>query len=252
MKSVGEKFNDRLSEDPLTAHRLVNLHNRFGAGDELPEKYMKSIKSFKNFGSVPLERSKDEFVRGLENPDIDARNYLKNYSDAGLLATVFPNIEFDPQDMPEDFRNDRWMMAAWILRKNNPQDVRDMLISGGWSKQEANDVSYLVKIYQWAGDNFDPEKFYDMIHMHSGLTKGKIKEFMQMAKLGGGKLDDFLGYDGSDLMPYQSDELGARKVNPIYVQYLGRTPVCGEFEMLKRQLMTDRWKDMLNRGVGGP
>ena len=251
IKSVGEKFDDRLGEDPLTAHRLVNLHNRFGSGNELPEKYMKSIKSFKNFGSVPVAKSKDEFVRGLENPDVDARNYLRNYSDTGLLSTVFPSIQFDPNDMPEDFRNDRWMMAAWILRNNNPQDVRDMLVSGGWTRQEANDVSYLVKVFQWSGKDFDPEDFYDMIQTHSGLTKGKIREFMQMAKAGGGKLDDFLGYDGSDLTPYQTDDLGMRKVNPIYVQYLGRTPVCGEFEMLKRQLMTDRWKNMMSRGVSG-
>jgi tRNA nucleotidyltransferase/poly(A) polymerase len=252
IKSIGEKFDDRLKEDPLTAHRLINHFNRFGSGDELPEKYMKSVKAFKNFGAVSKDKAKDEFVRGLENADVDSKKYMRHYSDAGLLSTIFPNIQFDPNDMPDDFRNDRWMMAGWILRKNNPQDVRDMLVNGGWTRQEANDVSYLVKMFQWAGDNFDPENFYDMIQTHTGLTKGKIKDFMKMSKLANSKVDDFLGYDSSDLTPYQNSDMGSRKVNPVYVQYLGRTPVCGEFEMVKRNLMTNRWKDMVDRHVGGP
>lgn len=252
IKSVGERFDDRLKEDPLTAHRLVNFHNRFGAGEQIPEKYMNSIKKFKDFSAVPAEKAKDEFVRGLENPDVDSRNFLRQYGDTGLLSTIFPNIEFNTDEMPENFRNDRWMMAAWILRNNDPHDVRDMLLSGGWTKQEANDVSYLVKIFQWSKAGFDSDKFYDMIQTHTGLTKGKIKEFMQMVKADCSKVDDFLGFDGSDLMPYQGNELGGRKVNPLYVQYLGRMPVCGEFEMVKQNLMTDRWNDMMNRGVTGP
>ena len=154
--------------------------------------------------------------------------------------------------MPQDFRNDRWMTAAWILRNNDPHDIRDMLISGGWTKQEANDVSYLVKLLQWSKVNFDPDQFYDVIQTHTGLTKGKIKEFMNMAKANSGAVDDFLSYDGSDLTPYQPNEMGSRQVNPLYVQVVGRTPVCGEFEMVKRNLMTDRWRDMLDRSMGGP
>lgn len=251
IKAVGERFDDRLKEDPLTAHRLLHFHNRYGAGDQLPDKYMNSIKNFKDFSSVPTTKSKDEFVRGLENPDVDSRLYLRQYNDTGLLSNIFPNIEFNSEDMPLNFKNDRWMTAAWILRNNNPDDVREMLMSGGWTKQEANDVSYLVKMFQWSKSGFDAEKFYDMIQTHTGLTKGKIKEFMSMAKADCSRVDDFLGFDGSDLMPYQTNDLGSRKVNPIYVQYLGRTPVCGEFEMVKQNLMTDRWNDMGSRGVSG-
>jgi tRNA nucleotidyltransferase/poly(A) polymerase len=247
IKSIGEKFHDRLKEDPVTAFRYANHFNRFGFGEEIPDKYKNSIAATKAQSSMPVDLARNEFIKGLEHPDVDPRKYLKTVSDLGLLNVIFPNIQFDQNDLPEDLRGDRWMTAAWILRKNNPQDVREMLMAGGWPRQEANDVSYLIKMYQWSGNKFDPEQFYDMIQMHSGLTKSKIRDFMKMAKAETPEVDSFLNYEGDDLTPYQQDDLGRRKVNPVYVQFMGRTPVCGEFEQIKRHLMTNRWSDMMNK-----
>jgi tRNA nucleotidyltransferase/poly(A) polymerase len=245
IKAVGDRFDDRMKEDPITAFRFANHFNRFGYGDEIPEKFKKSVTAMK--GSMPANLARNEFVKGLEHPDVDSRKYLKTMNGLGLMNVIFPNIQFDQNDLPEDLRGDRWMTAAWILRKNNPQDVREMLTAGGWPRQEANDVSYLVKMHQWSGDKFDPEHFYDMIQTHTGLTKSKIRDFMKMTKSESPDVDNFLNYDGGDLAPYQTDDMSKRKVNPVYVKFLGRTPVCGEFEHIKRHLMTNRWADMMNK-----
>ena len=48
-------------------------------------------------------------------------------------------------------------------------------------------------------------------------------------------------------MPYERDSIGGRRVNPMYVQVLGRTPQGQEFDAVRRHLMLNRWKDGLNR-----
>jgi hypothetical protein len=245
IKAIGDKFSERLSEDPMTAFRFLNHFNRYGKGDKIPENYSKSISScdkLKNYSDPSL---KDEFIKGLEHPDIDTKRFLKTYHSSGLLNLVFPNIEFNLNDIPPDLRGDRWMVAAWILRNNNPTDVKDMLVSGGWAKQEANDVSYLVKMHQWGKNRFDTSNFYDMIQSHTGLTKSKVKEWMKVTKTYGSEVDNFLNFDAGDLNPYQSDDSGLRKVNPTYVKFLGRSPMGGEFDTVKSILMTNRWSDMI-------
>lgn len=249
IKAVGEKFGDRMKEDPMTAFRLLNHFNRFGKGNSLPDKYMGVVKAHKDW-KLPSGCAKAEFVKGLENPDTDARKYMKTASDSGLLNLIFPNIEFSGDDLPEDLRNDRWMSAAWTLRKNNPDDVRQILMQGGWSKQEANDVVYLVKLFQWSKGKFDPDQFYDMVQNHSGLTRSKIKDWMQMAKAHNPDVDTFLSFDSGDLSPYQSEDDGKRKINPLYVQFMGRNPVGGEFDAIKRTLMTNRWNDLRSKQNG--
>jgi tRNA nucleotidyltransferase/poly(A) polymerase len=245
IKPIGNRLEDRMKEDPMTAMRFVNHFNRFGKG-ELPEPIKNTIVSHKDFSapSCGCANMKDAFVGGLENPDVDPRKYMSSLHDTGLLEKIFPGIYFEPEEMPEGFKNDRWMATAWILRNNNPTDVREMLMNGGWTRQEANDISYLVKMYQWAGNNFDADAFYDVIQTHTGLTKGKIKEWMTMAKKDCAQVDQFLNFDGSDLNGYKTDDSGSRKVNPIYIKILGRNPIGGEFDSIKRLLLTNRWKDM--------
>jgi len=105
-------------------------------------------------------------------------------------------------------------------------------------------------MYQWATkNNFDPEMFYDMKKSPSGLTKSKIREFMQMAKTYGPEVDAFLGHDDSDITSYVGGQ-GDKKLNPEFVKILGRAPQGGEFEGLKKFLSTKRFKDSLSKLKG--
>jgi hypothetical protein len=247
IKPIGDKLSDRMKEDPVTAFRLVNQFNRYGKGNDIPEKHLNAISSDDAFDSVDPQTMKDEFVKGLENPDISAKKFLRTYKQSGLLNVLFPHVDFDDKDVPNDLRCDRWMVTAWILRNNRPEDVRDILIAGGWNKHEANDVSYLVKMYQWGKGKFDTDRFYDMIQSHTGLTKSKIADWMSVVKMHGNESQQFLNFNKDDFSPYQTNEIGGKTTNPMYIHVLGREPVGDEFEPIKKMLMGQRWKDMIGR-----
>jgi tRNA nucleotidyltransferase/poly(A) polymerase len=247
IRAVGDALDKRLAEDPSTAFRYVKILNAFGDANKMSKNYQNLIVQHKDLDGVDKDHIRSEFLSGLENQDSDPRKYIKTLSDTGLLSKIFPDIEFNPEDMPEDFRGDRWLATAWILRDNDPEQIKKLLTNGGWSKNEANDIAYLVKMYKWGNKNFDAEEFYDMKNSHTGLTKNKIKDWMKMAKAYRPEVDNFLNYEDGDLSPYSSDNMGRRSVNPMYVQYLGRVPFGGEFDAVRRNLYTQRWKDSLNK-----
>ena len=241
-------MSQRLKDDPMTSLRYIRMLSRFGNLEKIPEKYKAAITQHKDMDSVPKEDVRKEFLNGLEHPDSDPRKYVQAYHSTGLLNVIFPDVEFDPEKMPEDFVGDRWFAPAWILRNNEPDQVSEMLEAGGWSKNEARDVAYLVKLYQWGEkNNFDSEKFYELKKSHTGLTKSKIREWMQMVKLHGREVDAFLGHDDSDLKGVIQGEDGRRSVNPEFKEKLGRSPQGAEFAGVKRQISTDRFKELLNK-----
>lgn len=248
--AVGD-FSKRLGEDPATSLRYMKMLTRYGNPDKIPDKYKSALERHKDLADVPKDHVRKEFLDGLEHPDSDPRKYMKAFKSTGLLNAVFPGVDFDEEDMPEDFQGDRWLAPAWVLRNNDPEDVKNMLQAGGWSKQEAADIAYLVKLYNWGSKNkFDAEQFYDMKQMHTGLTKSKVREWMQMAKAHGPEVDSFLSHDDKDLAPYISGPDGKKSVNPEYSKHLGRNPQGHEFDHVKRFLSTKRWKDSTSKLKG--
>lgn len=256
VKAVGDDLESRIAEDPSTALRYMKMVTRYGKSDKIPEKDQQSISRHKDLAGVDKDTVRKEFLSGLEHPDSDPRKYMKMFQNTGLLNSVFPGVDFDPEQMPEDFRGDRWLAPAWVLRNNDPEDIKTMLSNGGWSKQESGDIAYLVKLYQWGAKNkFDPKDFYDMKSAHTGLTSSKVREWMQMAKANGPEVDNFLRQDDKDLAPYSQGADGKRTVNPQYTKFLGRAPQGSEFDSVRRNLSTQRWKDSLNKlksGNGNP
>lgn len=204
IKIVGDKIEDRLKDDPATALRLLNFNARYGNPDMLHKDYRNGIKSsMKDISALPKEYIKKEFIDGLENPDVDPRKYMKMANDLDILGVVYPGANFDYQEIPKDFRNDRWLGSAWVLRNNDPDSIKDSLSSNGWTPQEANDIAYLIKLYNWGiRNNYNPENFYDMKNSHCGLTKNKIQDWMKMVGDKGDRLNNFLSYDDSDMNAY--------------------------------------------------
>lgn len=246
-------FNKTLEADPGTSLRYMKVLNRYGNPDNVPEKHKEALARHKDMTNFPKEKIRKEFLDGLEHPDVDPRKYLKSFKSTGLLGTVFPGVDFDEEDMPENFQGDRWLATAWLLKDNDIEAIKKMLIGGGWSKQEANDIAYLVKMYQWGSKNkFDSEQFYDMKQMHTGLAKSKVREWMQMVKTHGPEVDSFLSHEDKDLAPYAHGPNGKKTVNPEYTKHLGRPPQGGEFEHVKRYLSTKRWKDSTGKLKNSP
>lgn len=248
IKVVGDKIEDRLKEDPSTALRILKINSRYGNPDKLSKNYRDGIKSYsKEVASLPKDLVKKEFINGLEHPDSDPRKYMKMANDLDILSIIFPGIVFDAQDMPSDFKADRWLSAAWVLRNNDPDSIKDLLLSSGWNSQEANDISYLVRLYNWGiNNNYDHNNFYDMKRMHSGLTRCKIKDWMKMAGDKTDNIDRFFNHDDSDLTAYVTGDDGKKTINPAFHDYYGRTPYGQEFDIIKRDLSTEKWLNSAN------
>ena len=250
IKVVGEKLEDRLKEDPAIALRLLKTNARYGNPEALPKDYAKIIKNHsKSIASLPKELVKKDFISTLEHPDVDPRKLIKTAHYLDIFSQIFPGVEFSAEeDMPENFVGDRWLSVAWILRNNSPDQVKELLTSNGWTSQEANDIAYLVKLYNWGkNNNFDSSQFYSIKKAHSGLTKSKIKDWMKMVNLDKDEFNSFIDHDDSDLAPYIMDDKGKRSVNPAYTDLLGRSPQGKEFDYVRQNLSTKKWIDSIKK-----
>lgn len=237
-------LESKLNYDPTTAIKYVKFLNRFGDPDNIPEEEINSIKKIKNLS--PKDYVKQEFISSIENKDIDPRKFIKSSGQTGLLNLIFPDMEFDLEDIPEDFKGDRWLVTAWVLKDNDPEKVKDLLNNTSWTKQEINDILYLINLYNWGEkNNFDHTKFYDIKNAQNGLSKNKIKNWLDMVRLNDKRADSFLNHDDSDLSVYISNDLGKKSINPKYIEFLGRNPIGNEFELIKKILSTNKFKDSL-------
>lgn len=240
---VGD-MNKNLKEDPAGSLRYLKLINRYGNPDKISDKHKQAIERHKDLHDVPKDLIRSEFLDGLEHPDTDPRKYIKSFKQTGMLGAVFPGVGFDEEDIPKDFVGDRWLAPAWVMRNNEPEEVKKTLVNNGWSKQEASDIAYLVKLYNWgAKGNFDPNQFYDIKNTHTGLTKNKIREWMQMSKQHGPEIDAFLKHDDKDLIPFSANG----SLNPAYSKHLGRTPFKNEIEPIKKVLSTKKWQSNIGK-----
>jgi tRNA nucleotidyltransferase/poly(A) polymerase len=238
---------DKLRADPSTSQRYVKMLSRFGNPDKIPDKYKATIERYKDMQDVDKGHVRKEFLSGLENPDVDPRKYLGAYSKLGLMGAVFPGHDFNPDEMPPDFKGDRWLAPAWVLRKGDPQQVMQMLVGQGWSKQEAQDITHLIKMAQWADKGFDADQMYDLKNSHNGLTKNKQREWMQMIGKQGNQSDAYFMHDDKDLAKMVDGPDGKKQINPKFHQHLGRTPKPGELEGVRKDLSKNRFVDMLNK-----
>lgn len=243
--AVNDDLDGRLKDDPSTALRYIKMVTRFGNPDSIPEKHLLAIEKAKDLTDVSKDDIHNDFLSGLEHPDSNPKKFIGLFKNTGLLDKVIPGGEVGI--MPAEFQGNRWFTAAWLLRNKDIEEVKEILDDNGWSPQEVKDIVYLVKLYQWGNkNNFDSEMFYDVKKMPSGLTKSKVKEWMKMVKAEGPEFDAFLDHDDSDLTPYVSGEFG-RTVNPEYSKILGRAPFGGEFDLVKRILSTNKWKDNIRK-----
>lgn len=238
--------SEKLKQDPGTAFRYMRIMSRYGNG-KVPDKYKMAMMRHKDMEGVDKKYMRDEFLGGLEHPDVNTKKYLGSFKDCGLLNALFPGIEISTEDMPDEMKGDRWMTTAWLLKNNEDYNqIKKLLKDGGWSDTEANDISYLVKLAHWSTKkNFDKDSMYDLKRTHTGLTKAKIREWMQLLGKAGEHVDAFLGFDDKDLKKMIDGPEG-KQINPAFIKHLGRMPRPHELESVRKDMTTSRWEKMLN------
>lgn len=175
---IQDDLDGRMREDAATGFRYAKFNSRFNKHSNIPKKHVDIIAKHAHPYNFDAKVTRDEYVNGLEHPDANPRNFLKNLNHTKLLSMVFPGLTFETDDLPPNFMGDRWLSTAWILRKNDPIYIKQILANSGWSQQEASDIAHLVKIYQ------NSNKYSDLSNMGSGcmrpgITQGKIRDWMR-------------------------------------------------------------------------
>lgn len=197
VKTVG-KAHERFDEDPLRIMRAIRFHCRFGQGDQLDPEIVKAIPKFMNLPErVALERIRDEFLKGLLDPDIDAKKYLTIYDKTKLLQVIFPGVIFSQdKGVPVEFsdKKDKPLALAWLLRHNPIEKVAETLNpirqvgqeqkATGWQTEERRAVLFLLKL-----KNFDPKQVsqFSRSKMGTGLSPQQIRDWVEMFNIPGTK-----------------------------------------------------------------
>jgi hypothetical protein len=143
-----------------------------------------AIPKFADLEGVSLEGVREEFLKGLEDPDVDPKKYLSLYEKFGLLSKVFPGVKVRT-DVPPQMRDrkDKFTALAWMLQDNPSERVAHVLdperdgTNTGWSNHEKSMVNYLLGLKE-----FDPDRLADFLkgRRSLGVTKDQIKKWVDM------------------------------------------------------------------------
>jgi tRNA nucleotidyltransferase/poly(A) polymerase len=182
VRAVG-KAEDRFREDKLRIMRAIRFHCRFGKGSKMDPEIEKAIPRFASMKGVALERVRDEFLKGLEHPDVETKCYLNIYSRTGLIERIFPGLVMNA-DIPQQFRDkrDKPLALAWILKDNPIDKVKEVLApqrgdrNTGWSNQEQRQVLFLLSL-----KDFSPDELQKHLsdRRASGLSEDQIRDWVE-------------------------------------------------------------------------
>jgi len=226
IRAVG-KATKRFEEDQLRVLRAVRFHSRYGSENSMDQELREAIPKF-TLDTVALERIREEFLKGLDDKNIDPSKYVKIYAQFRLLSKVFPNVSLRTS-VPTQLKNkrDRFLAIAWILQDNPIEKVREVLngtrtvgdqdIHTGWSTHEKEVVVYLLKLKE-----FDLDQLESFLRDKKilGLSKDQIKRWVEL----------FDVIDGSQI----------RSLKPVWSQNVKR---FAEFEPNQKELVSWHKKD---------
>ena len=176
VRTVG-KAEKRFEEDKIRVMRGIRFHCKFGKSKPMDSEMEAAIPKFADLDGVAMERIREEFLKGLDDPDVDPKKYISLYKKFGLLPKVFPGVNVRT-DVPPQLRDkkDRFTALAWILQ-DNPVEKINSALGRFWSNQEKSMISYLISLRE-----FDPDNLEDLLkdRRSLGVTKDQIKRWTDM------------------------------------------------------------------------
>lgn len=176
VRTVG-KAEKRFEEDKIRVMRAIRFHCKFGKLKPMDAEMAAAIPKFADLEGVAMERIREEFLKGLDDPDVDPKKYISLYKKFNLLGKVFPGVSVRT-DVPPQLRDkkDRFVALAWILQ-DNPSDTINSALGRFWSNQEKSTISYLISLRE-----FDPDSLEDFLRNRrlAGVTKDQINKWVDM------------------------------------------------------------------------
>ena len=183
VRTVG-KAEKKFAEDKTRVMKAIRFHCKFGKSKSMDKEISEAIPKFADLEGVSLEGIREEFLKGLEDPDVDPKKYLSLYEKFGLLPKVFPGVSVRT-DVPPQLRDkkDKFIALAWMLQDNPTEKVEEVLGSArggsntGWSNKEKSMVSYFLGLKE-----FDPDRLDDFLkgRRSLGITKDQIDKWKDM------------------------------------------------------------------------
>jgi len=177
IRAVGNA-EKRFDEDRLRVLRAVRFHSKYGSDKSIDAELARAIPKFATLEGVAQERIREEFVKGIEDKNIDPTKYIKTYAKFGLLKTVLPGLSLRT-DVPPGMRNkkDRFLALAWILQDNPTDEVRRTLSGMKWSNHEAEMVCFLISLKEFDAD--DLQRLLSS-RRNLGVTKDQIHRWVEL------------------------------------------------------------------------
>lgn len=192
--AIGGDMKSKFKEDPSRILRYVRMMSSYGDPKKIPEEEKQTIaKSADRLSKVDRNTIMGEFRKGLDKDDTDPREYMKLFSDLGLLGQLFPGKNLDtnlPKELSE--LGDKHAPMAWMLRNNDPAALDDI----GFDSKEAQKIKFLIKSLG-INDQIDANGLSELTqgYLGSGISGRKLREFA--TKIGGldpAVMDAFLTY----------------------------------------------------------
>ena len=167
IRTVGTA-EERFDEDPLRKLRALRFTASIG-GRVHPDTLM-ALKKDPSLKGVSAERIRDEFVKSIKKAKSPSK-YLRLAQALSMLPQILPGLNINKNFINS---NDHIVQISFMLKDNKPSKLPSKLNSLRYTKQEANDISFLVSL-----QNFDPKQIYLYKKMQekTNLSLQQIKKF---------------------------------------------------------------------------
>lgn len=168
----------RFEEDKLRVLRAIRFHSKYGGDKTMDPELARAIPRFAELDGVAPERVREEFIKGLEDKNIDPVIYVRNYARFKLLSRALPGLRHRT-DVPSILKNkkDRFLAIAWILQDNPTDSVRKVLSSMKYSNHETDTICFLIRLRE-----FDPNELGELLPSRKslGITKDQIRRWVEL------------------------------------------------------------------------
>jgi hypothetical protein len=172
--------------------RAFRLHGKINGGDHkgFDGDVAKALSNFDMGDKVDRKRVSKEFMDGLKVADNQA-NYISSFANFGkpnknILQQIFQGLDVDGKlNIPNNTHPH--VALALILKHNGPDSIRrveSVLEKMGFSKDEINDVSFLLSLPKYHSLEQLGDFMIEMKEKAKKLVPSIVKNYVKWAKLG--------------------------------------------------------------------
>jgi hypothetical protein len=245
--STVESPETTFKRDHYLPFRLADICCRFSSDKKIPDKFLHFIHHFIKDAEFDGRIIKNYYIKAIDNLDVDPTQYLKNLQHAKLLNKLFPNCNF--ANIINDLPNNKIMTTAYLLYPNDAEMTKSLLLTQGYSKGDAEEISKFIKLAVWCnGNTHNTHLIHDFLTMPTRLPHSKIYDFLNLFGKGDLYHKVFKQDYSSVTKKYIDDESGDKIANPKYIKFLGTSPNYGEMDAVRKNLLDKAIKEKMNYG----